>query len=189
MRRSGLCYECVLIDQGHKPVERHHPFGRDNPIVAGISLEIPGNWHRAVDIRHARRPEILKRPGENPLHQIAAAIATFGEAADVVADVARRQEWAEWIVGLADIFANAAALTWFSPASWMSGGRVGLRRCRNGARKTGPAEVSWTPSKVHHSRTCYAAGRDPRILRSRSAEALRDFEHRQAKAPETGTAS
>jgi hypothetical protein len=115
MMQCGLCYECVLIDQGYKLVERHHPFGRDNPIVAGISLEIPGNWHRALDIRRARRPEILKRPGENPLHQIAAAVATLGEAADVVADVVRREAWPEWIAGLAKIFANAAG----SAAEWL----------------------------------------------------------------------
>jgi hypothetical protein len=111
MTRCGLCYECVLIDQGRKPVERHHPFGGDNPIVVEIDVEIPGNWHRALDARRARRPEILKRPGDNPLHQIAAAVATFGEAAEVVADIARREAWPEWIAGLADIFANAAAST------------------------------------------------------------------------------
>jgi hypothetical protein len=113
--RCGLCYECVLIEQGRNPFERHHPFGRDNPIVAGISLEIPGNWHRALDTRRARRAEILKRPGENPLHQIAAAVATFGEGADLVADVARREAWSEWIAGLAKIFANAAD----SAAEWL----------------------------------------------------------------------
>jgi hypothetical protein len=115
MTRCGLCYECVLIEQGRKPVERHHPLGRDNPIVAGISVEVPGNWHRALDARRARRPEILKRPGDDPLHQIAAAVATFGEAADVVADVARREAWPEWIAGLAEIFANAAG----SAADWL----------------------------------------------------------------------
>jgi hypothetical protein len=124
--RCGLCYECKLIDQGHKPTERHHPFGRDNSIVAGISLEIPGNWHRALDTRRARRPEILKRPGDNPLHQIAAAVATLGEAADVVADVARREAWPDWIAGLAEIFANAAG----SAAEWLLvlGGKLDERR-------------------------------------------------------------
>jgi hypothetical protein len=115
MTRRGLCYECVLIDQGRKPAERHHPFGRDNPIVAGISLEIPANWHRALDTRRDRRPDILKRPGDNPLHQIAAAVATLGEAADVVADVARREAWPDWIAGLAEIFASAAG----SAADWL----------------------------------------------------------------------
>jgi hypothetical protein len=111
MTRCGFCYECVLIGQGRKPTERHHPFGQDNSTVAEIAVAIPGNWHRALDIRRSRRPHILKRPGDNPLHQIAAAVATLGEAADVVADVARREVWPEWIAELAHIFANAAAST------------------------------------------------------------------------------
>jgi len=115
MTRCGLCYECVLIDQGHKPVERHHPFGRDNMIVAEIDVEIPGNWHRALDGRRALRDEVLKRPGYNPLHQIAAAVATFREAADVFADFARRHGWLEWAVSLAEIFAKAAG----SAAEWL----------------------------------------------------------------------
>jgi hypothetical protein len=76
MTRRGCCYECTLARDGRKRTEGHHPFGRDNPPVA----EIPGNWHRALDARRARRPEILKRPGANPLHQIAAIIATLGDA-------------------------------------------------------------------------------------------------------------
>ena len=115
MTRRGRCYECTLIQDGRKCTEDHHPFGRDNSIVAGISLEIPGNWHRAFDARRARRPDILKRPGDNPLHQIAAAVATLGEAADVVADVARSEAWPDWIAELAEIFANAAG----SAAEWL----------------------------------------------------------------------
>jgi hypothetical protein len=113
--RCGLCYECVLIDQGRKPVERHHPFGNDDPIAAEIHVEIPANWHRALDARRARRPEVLKRPGDNPLHQIAAVVATLGEAAGAFADFARRQGWPEWVANLADIFANAAD----SAAEWL----------------------------------------------------------------------
>jgi hypothetical protein len=115
MTRCGLCYECTLNRDGRKRTEDHHPLGRDNPIVANISLQIPGNWHRAFDARRAQRPEILKRPGDNPLHQIAAVVATLGEAADVVADVARREAWPDWIAGLAEIFANAAG----SAADWL----------------------------------------------------------------------
>ena len=109
--QRGLCYECVLRDKGRKPTERHHPFGRDNPAVAEIDVAIPGNWHRMLDSRRAQRPEILKRPGDNPLHQIAAAVATFGEVADAVADVARHQGWPEWIAQLADVFARGAEST------------------------------------------------------------------------------
>jgi hypothetical protein len=106
--RHGRCYECGLARDGRKRTERHHPFGRVNPVVAEIVVEIPGNWHRALDARRARRPEILKRPGDNPLQQIAAVIVTLGEAAGAFADFARRQEWPQWTATLADLFAKAA---------------------------------------------------------------------------------
>ena len=70
--------------------------------------EVPGNWHRALDTRRALRDEVLKRPGDNPIHQIAAAVATLGEAVEAFADFARRQGWPEWTAELADIFASAA---------------------------------------------------------------------------------
>lgn len=108
MTRHGRCYECGLARNGRKRTEQHHPFGRDNPAVAEIVVEIPGNWHRALDARRARRPEILKRPGENPLHQIAAVVATLGEAADAFAEFARRGEWPEWVATLSDLFTAAA---------------------------------------------------------------------------------
>ena len=116
MTQRGRCYECTLRLGGRKCTEDHHPVGRDNGIVASIVVrEVPGNWHRALDSRRAQRPEILKRPGDNPLHQIAATVATFGEAADAVADVARRQGWPEWIANLADVFAKAAV----SATDWL----------------------------------------------------------------------
>jgi hypothetical protein len=115
MTRHGLCYECVLIEKGRKPTERHHPFGRDDATAAEITVEIPGNWHRALDSRRAQRPEILKRPGDNPLHQIAAVIVTFGEAAETVADIARRHGWPQWIADLVGVFADAAV----SATDWL----------------------------------------------------------------------
>jgi hypothetical protein len=84
-------------------------------MVAQIAVAIPGNWHRAFDNRQAFRPEILKRPGENPLHQIAAVIARFSDAADVVADFASRQGWPDWVTELAGVFAKAAD----SAADWL----------------------------------------------------------------------
>ena len=115
MTRRGCCYECMLARDGRKRTEGHHPFGRDNPAVAEIVVEIPGNWHRALDARRERRLKILKRPGDNPLHQIAAVVATLGEAADTLADYARRQEWPEWVAALADLFAKAAG----AAADWL----------------------------------------------------------------------
>jgi hypothetical protein len=116
MTGRGVCYECTLVQDGRKRTQHHHPFGRDNDIVTKIVVDgVPGNWHRALDSRRERRPEILKRPGDNPLQQIAAAVATIGEAADAFADFARRRGWPDWITKLADIFANAAG----SAAEWL----------------------------------------------------------------------
>ena len=50
-----------------------------------------------------------KRPGDNPLHQIAAVVATLGEAADALADFARREEWPKWVAFLTDLFAKTAS--------------------------------------------------------------------------------
>jgi hypothetical protein len=114
MTRRGRCYECTLNQDGRKRTELHHPFGRHNHAVASVALEIPGNWHRAFDFRRAKRAEILMRPGDNPLQQIAAVVTTLGEAADAFADYARRQQWSEWTASLAELFAIAAnsAATW-----------------------------------------------------------------------------
>jgi hypothetical protein len=92
-----------------RALEDHHPLGRDNDIAERIVVhEVPGNWHRALDARRALRDEVLKRPGDNPIHQIAAAVATLGEAVDAFSDFARRQGWPEWTAELADIFASTA---------------------------------------------------------------------------------
>jgi hypothetical protein len=115
MTRHGLCYECWRARQGCKRTELHHPFGRYNQQVDKITVEIPNNWHRVLDARRARRPEILKRPGDTPLHQIAAVVVTLGEAADAFADYARREQWPEWAATLADLFSNAA----HSAADWL----------------------------------------------------------------------
>ena len=77
-------------------------------IVATTPVEIPGNWHRVLDARRRERPLILQRPGDNPLHQIAAIVATLGEAADAFADFAHREQWPAWTTKLADFFAIVA---------------------------------------------------------------------------------
>jgi hypothetical protein len=112
--QRGLCYECTLTQDGRKRSEDHHPFGRYNENVAAITVETPGNWHRVLDARRAERPPILQRPGDNPLHQIAALVATLGEAAATFADFALRERLPEWTAVLADRFATAAdsAVTW-----------------------------------------------------------------------------
>lgn len=105
--RHGICYECGRERQGCKRTEGHHPFGRGNPDIDAITVEIPGNWHRILDARRANRPENLRRPGDNPLHQIAAVVATLGEAADALAEYAQLQKWPDWVATLCKIFADA----------------------------------------------------------------------------------
>jgi hypothetical protein len=69
---------------------------------------MPGNWHRALDHRRAQRSEILRSPGNNPLHRIAAVVAALGEAADALADFTRREDGPEWAARLSECFAEAA---------------------------------------------------------------------------------
>ncbi len=109
------CYECMLTRNSKKPTELHHPFGRGNPDIDAITAEMPGNWHRVLDARRARRPEILKKPGDNPLHQIAAVVATLGEAAAALGEFARLQQWPQWVPALCEIFAS----TGHNVAEWL----------------------------------------------------------------------
>jgi hypothetical protein len=117
MTRQGRppCYECMLARNGKNTTELHHPFGRGNPDIDAITAETPGNWHRELDDRRARRPAILKRPGGNPLHQLAAVVATLGEAASALGEFARLQQWPEWVPVLCDIFSNAGQ----NAAEWL----------------------------------------------------------------------
>src|SRR5207237_8472822 len=113
--RHGICYECQRERQGCKRTERHHPFGRGNPEIDAITADIPGNWHRVLEALRANRPENLKRPGSNPLHQIAAVVATFGEAAGALAEYAQLEKWPDWVAALCGIFATAVQ----SVADWL----------------------------------------------------------------------
>jgi hypothetical protein len=117
MARQGRwpCYECVSERAGKKRTEEHHPFGRNIPAFAGRVVETPGNWHRVLHAQDANRPEVLKRPGENPLHQIAAIVVTLGEAADAVANYGRREGWPEWVANLGELFSQVAHLA----ADWL----------------------------------------------------------------------
>jgi hypothetical protein len=103
------CYECACERDGKGRTEGHHPFGRNIPAFADCVVETPGNWHRVLDARRA------KRPGDNPLHQIAAIVVTLGEAADAVSDYARREGWPEWVLNLGDLFSQVA----HSAANWL----------------------------------------------------------------------
>ena len=113
--QHGRCYECTLARAGKKRTELHHPFGRGDPNVRKIIVEIPGNWHRVLDAHRARREPILERPGDNSLHQIAAIVTTIGEAAEAFADYARREQWPEWVFALANCFGQVA----HAAADWL----------------------------------------------------------------------
>jgi hypothetical protein len=116
------------VQDGYRRTENHHPFGRYNEAVEAITVEIPGNWHRELDARGGERPPILKRPGDNPLHQIASAVAALGEAVATFADFARWERWPEWAAKLADRFATAAdsAATWLLVLAGRLDDRLGL---------------------------------------------------------------
>jgi hypothetical protein len=122
MTRTGHCYECsrimrvgARVGEAGKCTEGHHPFGRNISAFTECVVDMPGNWHRVLDARRADRPEIPKRPGDNPLHQIASIVVTLGEAADAFADYARREEWPEWVSNLGTVFGEVA----HSAADWL----------------------------------------------------------------------
>jgi hypothetical protein len=158
----GHCYECTKTRNGReRSTEEHHPFGRDNPAVEKITVEVPGNWHRALDARRARLPEILKRPGDNPLHRIAAVVARLGQAADAFSDFTRRELWPAWAANLADLSPKAPTLpptgSSSSPANSMS------TSARDGS-------IIWTCRRGPcDTRAGNPADRNPRMVRARSA--------------------
>ena len=108
---NGMCYECSRVELGRSRIEAAHPWSRE---VSPVTVDMPANWHRKLDARRARRPDVLKHPGDDPLHNVAAVVATIAEGAAVLADHARRQAWPSWIAALAELFAIAgrAAADW-----------------------------------------------------------------------------
>jgi hypothetical protein len=106
--RHGFCYECAT----RKRTERHHVWGKGN---SSVTIEIPGNWHRVLDGLRAERCELLKKPGADPLHRVAAAVTTIGEGAIAFAEFAERNSWPAWIADIAIAFANATK----SGANWL----------------------------------------------------------------------
>jgi hypothetical protein len=113
--RHGYCYECSNVQQGRGPIEEHHVFGRGKPDSNKNKVKIPGNDHRVLGAKHDRRPDVLRRPGDNPLHRIAANVVTLGEAATAFAEFARLNHWLEWSIRLAVLLAAGAD----SVADWL----------------------------------------------------------------------
>lgn len=103
MTRHGICYECFLRRAGKPTTEKHHVFGRDDPLTA----DLPGNFHRAVNARQAARQALLKQRSEDPLVEAARLITTIAELSEVGAEWALRAEW-EWLSKLLTIIADAS---------------------------------------------------------------------------------
>ena len=97
----GLCYKCAT----GRETEPHHIWGVANSTA---TIEIPSNEHRILDGLKAERCGELKKPRADPLHQLAAAIATIGEGINYFADYARQNGWPEWVANIAAVFARAA---------------------------------------------------------------------------------
>lgn len=115
MTRHGYCYECSNAQQGRGPIEEHHVFGRGKPDSNKNKVKMPGNYHRVLSTQHDHRPEVLRQPGDHPLHRIAATVVTIGEAATAFAEFARLNHWPEWSICLALLLAAGAN----SVADWL----------------------------------------------------------------------
>lgn len=115
MTRHGLCYECSNVQQGRGSIEEHHVFGRGKPDSNKNKVKMPGNCHRVLSTQHDRRPEVLRHPGDHPLHRIASTVVTLGEAATAFAEFARLNHWPEWSIRLALLLAAGAD----SVADWL----------------------------------------------------------------------
>jgi hypothetical protein len=110
-RDDGLCYECA----NGRRIERHHPWNLASFPELKATIPVPSNVNQVLGRLLTERCEVLKRPGADPLHRIAAASATIGEGADAIADYGRRNGWPAWFVEIARLFAKAAK----SAAHWL----------------------------------------------------------------------
>ena len=71
MTWRGCCHECAARADNRPVIENHHVLGRAQ---SDISVGLPINWHPVLHAPEKRRDEVLLRPGDNPVHRIAAAI-------------------------------------------------------------------------------------------------------------------
>jgi hypothetical protein len=104
MTKRGCCHECAARADGRSIVERHHVLGR--AISDDITVDIPLNWHRVLHAAEKRRDEVLRHPGLDPLHRIAAAIMRGVDIARAVANYGQSQGWRQWAIDLARIMAG-----------------------------------------------------------------------------------
>lgn len=104
LNRGQLCYACDCRRRGRPETEAHHLFGRPTP----ITIDLPVNDHRVLDAMRLGRPRWLREPGNDLLVNIAQLVLLAGEVALVIADVARREAWPEWIAVLTEMLAAKA---------------------------------------------------------------------------------
>lgn len=98
MTSRGCCHECAARADGRSTVEKHHVLGR---AVSDITVDIPLNWHRVLHAPAKRRDGVLLRPGDNPLHRIAAAIMCGVDIARAFADYGETHGTWQWAIDLA----------------------------------------------------------------------------------------
>jgi hypothetical protein len=103
MTERGCCHECAARADNRPVIENHHVLGRRQ---SDISLDLPLNWHRVLHAPEKRRDKVLLRPGDNPLHQIAAAIMRGVDIARAFADYGEAHAWWQWAINLARKMAN-----------------------------------------------------------------------------------
>ena len=103
MTWRGCCYKCAARADNRIVIENHHVLGCGQ---SGISVDLPINWHRVLHAPDKRRDKVLLRPGNNPLHQIAAAIMRGVDIARAFADDAETLGSWQWAINLARIMAD-----------------------------------------------------------------------------------
>jgi hypothetical protein len=103
MTWRGCCHECAARADGRPVIENHHVLGRAQ---SGISVDLPINWHPVLHAPDKSRDEVLLRPGDNPVHQIASAIMRGVDIARAFADYGETDGSEQWAIDLARIMAG-----------------------------------------------------------------------------------
>jgi hypothetical protein len=106
--RQPVCYECVLIEDGERTTEDHHPLGRDN---SNDVVATPGNLHRFLDARKREWPASLKaNVSRDPMLTLAALLRAYADFAEYAARYFRR--FSDWLVALHHSLIETFGPTW-----------------------------------------------------------------------------
>ena len=103
MTWRGCCHECAARADNRPVIENHHVLGRAQ---SDISVGLPINWHPVLHAPEKRRDEVLLRPGDNPVHRIAAAIMRGVDIARAFADYGETHGSWQWAIDLARTMAD-----------------------------------------------------------------------------------